>query len=162
MSDFLKNLKESLEKGEKSEAVQSTFETLLTKAEEKSSDFNTVEKVDAKVQQVVEQRKPLTAEEIKEIEFQAMKQQQKIDEFEYNGMLSAALVNIDLAIEKLTNKITNFKASSTLLRDESLPVAEKKKLMKEVLKEINNIEAHITPPQKFTLGNNDAIYAEKI
>jgi beta-N-acetylglucosaminidase len=162
MTDFLKNLKESLEAGEKSEAVLSTFEGILTKATEIQSDPNQLKSIESKAVDAQATRKSLTEEEKKEMEFLAMKQQQKIDEFEFNTMLSATLVNVDLAIEKLNNKIEKFKSSSAQLRDTTLSIGEKKLLMKEVLKDINRIESPVTPAQKFTLGNNDEIYAENV
>lgn len=160
MNDFLKKLTESLDSGIPNEAIVAGFDEIITKADAIGSNPSRLEEVEQKQLKAQDSRKPLTAEEIKELEFVAMKQQQKIDEFDFNAKLSAALVNVDLAIEKLSMKIQDFMYISERLRDDSISVADKKELVKNVLKEINGIEAPIAKAEKFCIGNDDVIYGE--
>jgi hypothetical protein len=143
MNNFLEKLKVSLDTGVKDESVKAGFDEIVAKAELIESQPGRVQELSQKAVEAQESRKPLTKEEIKELEFQAMKQQQKIDEFEFQTILQAALVNADLAVEKLTNKIKEFIFVSTQLRDESIPVKDKKVLVKELLKAISTIESHV-------------------
>jgi hypothetical protein len=78
------------------------FNKLVAKAFELDASPEKIDELRQTAEEAQESRKPLTKEEVKELEFQAMKQQQKIDEFEFQTTLTAALVNTDLAIEKLT------------------------------------------------------------
>ena len=160
MNDFLKNLKESLDTGKPNEAIVAGFDEILTRAERISSEPGKITELSQKAIEAQESRKPLTADEIKELEFLAMKQQQKIDEFEFQTTLAASLVNIDLTIEKLESKIMDFKLVSAQLRDESIPVSEKKIIVKNVLKDINETETSIEKVEKFTIGDDDVIYKE--
>lgn len=160
MSDFLKKLNESVKSGVPNEAIVGGFNEILTKADRFANHPGKMELIREKAEKVEESRKPLTLDEIKELEFLAMKQQQKIDEFEFQTTLQAALVNVDLAIEKLTIKIKEFMFTSSQLRDESIPVAEKKELVKELLKAISSIETPAENHTKFTIGDDDKIYGE--
>lgn len=143
MNDFLKKLSESLNSDTPDKAIAAKFEEINTKAKEIEIDSEKVEELEEKMSKAQKARQPLTAEEIKELEFVAMKQQQKIDEFEFNVKLGATLVNIDLMIEKLTNKVSDFKSASLKLRDESISIREKNVLIKDVLKDINTLESPI-------------------
>jgi len=160
MSDFLKNLKQSLDTGKPNEAIVAGFDEILTKADKIGSDPGRLKEIEEKAELAQASRKPLTAEEIKELEFVALKQQQKIDEFEFQTTLAASLINIDLTIEKLESKIVEFKIVSAQLRDESISASEKKLIVKNVLKEINSTENTVEQKDKFTIGDDDVIYGE--
>jgi hypothetical protein len=137
MSDFLKNLSAALEKGE-SVDVAKRLEEILTKADEKAGDFNTVEKADAKVQEAVEKRKPLTAEEIKILNEESLKQQAAIDVFDRQMKIKASLVTIDLRVNKLKLALAEYGVRYEKLKDASLTIKEQNEIMQELLRAVNN------------------------
>ena len=160
MSSFLDKLKHSLDTGVQNEEVKSDFDQIVVKAALIDSQPGKVDELRQKSVEAQESRKPLTAEQIKELEFLAMKQQQKIDEFEFQTTLQAALVNADLAIEKLTNKIKEFVFVSAQLREESLPIAEKKNLVKELLKAISSIESPVELEKPATVTDHGILFKQ--
>ena len=160
MSNFLEKLKKSLDTGISDSSVASEFNETVKKAAEVDSLPGKVDELRQKAVEAQESRKPLTKEEIKELQFVAMKQQQKIDEFEFQTTLGAVLVNIDLTIEKLENKILELKASSTQLRDESIPVKEKKIIVKNVLKDINATESPIVLEKQASVTDHGILFRE--
>lgn len=160
MNNFLEKLKKSLDTGVPDESVTSEFNEIVARASELDSSPGKVDELRQKAVEAQELRKPLTADEIKDLEFVAMKQQQKIDEFEFQTTLSAALVNIDLTIEKLENKIVELKLSSAQLRDESIPVKEKKIIVKNVLKDINATESPIELEKQASVTDHGILFRQ--
>lgn len=137
MSDFLKNLSAALEKGEPTD-VAKKLEELLTKAEDKAADFNTIEKIDAKLLDVAEKRKPLTADEIKTLNEQALKQQAAIDDFDQQMKIKATLVSIDLRVNHLKLALTEYSIRYEKLKDPTLSLNEKNEIVRELLFAVNN------------------------
>lgn len=154
MSDFLKNLKQSLDSGEKSDLVKEHFDALVSKAEELGNDPDQLEQIEAKAIEAQEKRKPLTPEEIKQLEFEAMKQQEKIDNFELEMNVQAALVNVDLALEKLEMKKQELNLLSSQLREPDLKSSIKKDLVKKILKTISDLEKTPTPSPQRVLADD--------
>jgi hypothetical protein len=137
MSDFLKNLSAALEKGERTD-VAKKLEEILTKAEDKEVNFNSHEKIDAKMLEVVEKRKPLTAEEIKTLNEQALKQQSAIDEFDQQMRIKASLVSIDLRVNQLKIALAEYEIRYEKLKDPTLSLNEKNEIVRELLLAVNN------------------------
>lgn len=159
MTNFLKNLKESLDSGVPNEAIVAGFGEIISKADTIGSDQNRLKEAQEKVEKSQELRKPLTAEEIKELESIAIKQQERIYEFEFQTMLQGVLVNIDLAIEKLLFKIQDFYDFSAQLRDTTISVSNKKVIIKDLQKKITDLEVPIKS-EKFMIDDNAVIYGE--
>jgi hypothetical protein len=87
MSDFLKKLQARLN-GEAQEDVKTSFTEILVKADQKTSSLQDIEK---KAEELQENRKPLTLEEIEKINAESAAHEKRIKAFEAKMMKEAKI-----------------------------------------------------------------------
>lgn len=155
MSNFLKNLRESLETGKLNLAVKSEFNDIIEKADTIASDPNKLNEAKNNVKKLQDNKKPLTADEIAKLNEEAKIQQEKIDEFDRQSRINAILINIDLVIEKLTREINEFKFTSEILRRGGLNHVDLNKIIDDVLKNIKKYERPIDDVKITVLDDED-------
>ena len=121
-SDFLKKLKESVDSGKSNEAIKAGFNEIIEKADKYAADPNALKSIEEKLKKAQDNKKPLTPEEIKELNALAAKQQEQIDLFDEELKAKARLqmVQDDIKFEKQSKKLKAEKKIDdeiTLLRE---------------------------------------------
>jgi tRNA pseudouridine-54 N-methylase len=132
MSDFLKNLRKSLDEGKANDA-KTTFNDILNKADA-AGDIQAIQQKVVIARKLV---KPLTPAEIEELNAKAIEEQNRIEEFDLKTKVDSALIAIDERVEKLLNKMAEYKTFyEKLQKTES--VQEKRKLIQSIIYAVNN------------------------